>query len=90
VDISNLGPKQGAEVVYNWRWYHSIPSLALWLVLAAALILIKTNRTPRILFIFVPLLIVNTGCGDHISVVVCTEAWQVQSLDCIFPGFSSD
>jgi len=59
VDISNLGPKQGAEVVYNWRWYHSIPSLALWLVLAAALILIKTNRTPRILFILVPLLIVN-------------------------------
>ena len=54
-----MGQKQGAEVVYNWRWYHSMPSLALWLVLAAAMILIKKNRTPRILLILVPLLIVN-------------------------------
>ena len=59
MDIGHLGPNQGAEVIYKWRWYHSIPSLALWLVLAAALILIKTNRTPRILLILVPLLIVN-------------------------------
>lgn len=58
-DIGDLGLSQGLEVVYNWRWYHSTPSLALWLVLAAALILIKKNRTPRILLIFVPLLIVN-------------------------------
>jgi len=59
VDIGDLGPSRGLEVVYNWRWYHSIPSLALWLVLAASLILIKSNRTPRILLILVPLLIVN-------------------------------
>jgi len=54
-----LGPNQGAEAGYNWRWYHSTPSLALWLVLAAAIILIKANRTARILLILVPLLIVN-------------------------------
>ena len=59
MDIGDLGPNQGAEVVYKWRWYHSIPSLALWLVLAAAIILIKANRTARILLILVPLLIVN-------------------------------
>jgi len=59
VDIGDLGPNQGAEVVYKWRWYHSIPNLALWLVLAATLIIIKSNRTPRILLILVPLLIVN-------------------------------
>ena len=59
VNIGDLGPKQGVEAVYNWRWYHSTPSLALWIVLAAALILIKKNRTPRILLILVPLLIVN-------------------------------
>ena len=58
-DIGNLGPKQGAEVVYNWRWYHGTPNLALWLVLAAALIFVKANRTPRILLIIIPLLIVN-------------------------------
>jgi len=59
VNIGDLGPKQGVEAVYNWRWYHSTPSLALWIVLAAALILIKKNRTPRILLIFVPLLIMK-------------------------------
>ena len=58
-DIGDLGPNQGAEVIYKWRWYHNVPSLALWFVLAAALILIKANRTPRILLIIVPLLIVN-------------------------------
>ena len=58
-DIGDLGPNQGAEVIYKWRWYHNVPSLALWFVLAAALILIKANRTPRILLILVPLLIVN-------------------------------
>jgi len=59
LDIGDLGPNQGAEAGYNWRWYHSIPNLTLWLVLAAALIFIKANRTPRILLILVPLLIVN-------------------------------
>jgi len=59
VDIGDLGPKQAPEAFYYWKWYHSIPSLALWLVLAAAFILIKANRTARILFILVPLLIVN-------------------------------
>ena len=59
MNIGDLGPNQGAEVIYNWRWYHSTPSLALWLVLAATLILIKANRTPRILLIIVPLLIVK-------------------------------
>ena len=58
-DIGDLGLSQGLVVVYKWRWYHSIPSLTLWLVLAAALILIKANRTPRVLLILVPLLIVN-------------------------------
>jgi len=36
-----------------------MPSLALWLILAATIIVIKTNRTPRILLILVPLLIVS-------------------------------
>jgi hypothetical protein len=36
-----------------------MPNLALWLVLAAAMILIRANRTPRILLILMPLLIVN-------------------------------
>ena len=36
-----------------------MPSLVLWLILVTAVVVIKENRTPRILFIFVPLLILS-------------------------------
>ena len=36
-----------------------MPSLALWLILAVAVIVIKANHTPRVLLIFVPLLILS-------------------------------
>jgi len=58
-DIGDLGSSQGLEVFYKWRWYHNIPSLALWLTLAAAMIIIKRNRTLHILLILVPLFIVS-------------------------------
>jgi len=58
-DIGDLGPSRGLEAFYNWRWYHNIPSLALWLILIVAMIVIKANHTIRILFIFMPLLILS-------------------------------
>ena len=58
-DIGELGQKEGTAVVYNWRWYYSIPGLALWLVLIAAFIFIKANRNPQTLLILAPLLILN-------------------------------
>ena len=45
--------------LYHWRWYYSIPSLALWVALVLAFILIKANRNPQALLILVPLLIGN-------------------------------
>jgi hypothetical protein len=59
LDIGDLGPNQSTGAVYNWKWYYSTPSLGLWLVLIAAFVFIKANRTPQALFILVPLLIVN-------------------------------
>ncbi len=58
-DIGELGQKEGTAVVYNWRWYYSIPGLSLWVVLIAAFIFIKANRNPQALLILVPLLILN-------------------------------
>ena len=58
-DIGELGTKESTAVVYNWKWYYSTPSLALWLVLIAAFIFIKANRNLQALLILVPLLIVN-------------------------------
>ena len=58
-DIRELGPKEGTAVVYNWKWYYSIPGLALWVVLLGAIVLVKANRNPHALLIFVPLLILS-------------------------------
>lgn len=54
-----MGPKEGTAVVYNWKWYYSIPGLALWVVLLGAIVLVKANRNPRALLIVLPLLVVN-------------------------------
>lgn len=58
-DIGELGINEGTAAVCNWKWYHSVPSLALWVVLAIAIVLVRDNRDPRILLIFIPILVVN-------------------------------
>jgi hypothetical protein len=58
-DLGNLGPRDGAAVIYNWKWYYSIPRLALWALLVLAIVLVKANRNPHALLILVPLLITN-------------------------------
>lgn len=58
-DIGSLGTKEGAAVVYNWKWYHSAPRLALWVLLILAIVLVKANRNAHALLILVPLFVVN-------------------------------
>jgi hypothetical protein len=58
-DLGDLGPKEGAPAIYNWKWYHSTPRLALWVLLVLAIVLVKANRNARALLILVPLLVVN-------------------------------
>jgi len=58
-DIGELGPKDSDAVVYEWKWYYSAPSLALWALLLLAIVLVKANHNPHALLVLVPLLIVN-------------------------------
>jgi hypothetical protein len=58
-DLGNLGSRDSAVVIYNWKWYYSAPSLALWALLLLAIVLVKANRNPHALLILVPLLITN-------------------------------
>ncbi|UCG57037.1 MAG: hypothetical protein JSU70_19505 [Phycisphaerales bacterium] len=58
-DIGDLGPAHSEPVFYYWTWFHSIPSLALWVVLALAIVLVKANRRAQALLILVPMLIAN-------------------------------
>jgi hypothetical protein len=58
-DIGNLGIKEGTATIYSWKWYHSVPALALWIVLALAIVLVKDNCDPRVLLIFIPIFLVR-------------------------------
>jgi MFS family permease len=58
-DLGDLGPKEGAPAIYHWRWYHSAPRVALWVLLILAIVLVKANRNARALLILVPLFVVN-------------------------------
>jgi hypothetical protein len=58
-DLGTLGPGTGEPVLYNWHWYYSIPGLALWAILALALVVPRANRTRAVLPILVPVLVVN-------------------------------
>jgi hypothetical protein len=58
-DISELGPKEGKAVIYNWKWYYNVLPLSLFFTLVLLLVFVRANRTPRAWLIFVPLLIVN-------------------------------
>ena len=58
-DLGTLGPGESEPILYHWRWYYSVPGLALWVVLALAMVVPKANRTREVLLILVPVLLVN-------------------------------
>ena len=58
-DIGSLGIKEGTATIYPWKWYYSMPALGLWIVLALAILLVRENRYPRILLIFIPIFLVR-------------------------------
>jgi len=60
-NLGVLGPSEGQSILYDWRWYHSVPSLSLWVVLALATVLPRANRTPKVLLIVAPVVIVYGG-----------------------------
>lgn len=58
-DLGELGLQQGEGTIYNWMWYYSAPGLVLWLALILAFVVPRANHSLRILWILVPLVIVN-------------------------------
>jgi hypothetical protein len=57
--IGSLGIKEGTATIYSWKWYHSVPGLGLWIVLALVILLVRDNRDPRVLLIFIPIFLVR-------------------------------
>jgi len=46
-------------MIYPWKWYYSMPALGLWIVLALAILLVRENRDPRVLLIFIPIFLMR-------------------------------
>lgn len=58
-DIGNLGIKEGTATIYPWKWYQSMPALGLWIILALVILLVRDNRDPRVLLIFIPIFLIR-------------------------------
>ena len=58
-DISDLVTKEGTATIYAWKWCYSAPALGLWIVLALAILLVRANRNPRVLLIFIPIFLIR-------------------------------
>ena len=58
-NLGDVGPREGEASLYEWRWYYSALGSLPWLVLVAAIVGLKANRSPRILLILMPLAVVN-------------------------------
>ena len=68
-DIGSLGIKEGTATIYPWKWYYSAPALGLWIVLALTILLVRDNRDPRILLIFIPIILVRLLWSRFIPVL---------------------
>lgn len=56
-----MGPRDSSPVAIDWRWYYHAPSLGLWGVLVALLVLVKRNRYAQAWLILLPVLAVVLG-----------------------------
>ena len=54
-----MGIKEGTATIYPWKWYYSAPALGLWIILALVILLVRDNREPRVLLIFIPIFLVR-------------------------------
>lgn len=58
-DLGQMGPQQGEAASFNWKWYYSASGFVIWLALILAVVIPKANHSLHVLWIFVPLVILN-------------------------------
>jgi len=58
-DLGTLGPGESEPILYIWHWHYSVPGLALWAILALAMVVPRANRTWQVLPILAPVLLAN-------------------------------
>lgn len=58
-ELGDMGQQQGQAATFVWKWYYSAAGSLIWLVLIVAILVPKANHNLRILWILVPLVVVN-------------------------------
>ena len=82
-DLGELGPSETQPVTIEWRWYYHLPGLAIWILVAALLIVAKENRDWQAWTILVPAILLTTVIWP---LIVNLTGDRLQSLFC----FTSD
>lgn len=80
-NLGLLGPSEGEPLFYNWHWYYSVPSLGLWVVLVVATVLPRANRTPKVLLIVAPVVVLYGGWLAFLKWVLPSSVPQDESFD---------
>lgn len=65
-DLGRLGPKESQPLLVEWRWYYHLPSVAIWLVVAALLVLVRDNRNLQAWTILIPAALLAAIAGPWI------------------------
>jgi len=58
-NLGELGSQQGQAATFDWKWYFSAAGTLIWLALILALLAPRANHNLHVLWILVPLAIVN-------------------------------
>jgi hypothetical protein len=53
-ELGDLGTSESEPVVIQWRWYYHLPSMAIWIMVAGLLVLVRENRNWQAATILVP------------------------------------
>ena len=53
-DIGELGPKEGAAILYHWSPLYNVLGMLPWLLVAAVFLFFKENRCGQTLWILLP------------------------------------
>ena len=58
-DLNGLGPSESEPVLVEWRWYYHLPSLAIWILVAALLVFVRENRNWQAWTILIPAILLS-------------------------------
>jgi len=82
-DLGRLGPHQGEAISYNWKGYYSASGFVIWLALILAIVIPKDNHNIHVLWIVVPLVVLNRLWSSFNKITGMSSSSAIQ-FDTVF------